>query len=149
MSREIKFRVWHKRKKKIFEVLSISLNLQSLWVRPFDTKGHINEELVFFSDVILMQYIGLKATNGEEICEGDIVRYFAQANNHGHPWGWEFTDDGVGVVRFLSGGYIITDKDESLVKVEIPQLFTNYEEVYLEVIGNIYENPELLKENAE
>ena len=69
------------------------------------------------SDV--MQYTGLKDKNGKEIYEGDIVR------------GKNLEDfDWVEVVRFLDNGWQPFIEHRAMTEFEI--------------IGNIYENPELL-----
>ena len=76
----------------------------------------------------LMQYTGLKDKNGKEIYEGDIVQ-------------GRIKDEGIdvkGIVVYCECGYyFIKDKDD---EVEICIISD------LEVIGNIYENPELLEE---
>ena len=69
---------------------------------------------------ILMQYTGLKDKNGKEIYEGDIIN-----------WTTEDVND---VVRFKDGTFMIGDVCSFNVSVS-----------NLEVIGNIYENPDLLK----
>lgn len=68
---------------------------------------------------VLMQYTGLKDKNGVEIYEGDIVRYTLD--------GELFTMNIEFVFQDNLTGYDITDENEP------------------EIIGNIYENPELLK----
>lgn len=78
-------------------------------------------------DLILMQYTGLKDKNGKEIYEGDIVE--SEKNmmfNQGKQ-----TDQ----VRFEDGAF----------KVATVNLSTITTSFYPEVIGNIYENPELLE----
>ena len=76
-------------------------------------------------DVDLMQYTGLQDKNGKEIYEGDIVR-----GKH-----WERFGNGE-VLWYLTGWYTYSDYLgwTCLRAVEGP-----------EVIGNIHENPELLK----
>lgn len=72
----------------------------------------------------VMQYIGLKDKNGKEIYEGDIVDLMTRS-------GKLFN----GVVRWSGIGF----------NVDPIGYFPEYEDE-LEVIGNIYKNPELLTE---
>jgi len=76
-------------------------------------------------DVVLMQYTGLKDKNGKEIYEGDIVKTDSGANQF-----VDYRNDfACFCLRFKTGG-------ASLSIDGAP----NYE-----IIGNIYENPNLLK----
>lgn len=70
----------------------------------------------------LMQFTGLRDKNGKEIYEGDILQY---TDNFNRPI--------TGVVQYLGNGFWIEEKDE-----------THYMPNDREVIGNIYENPELI-----
>lgn len=80
-------------------------------------------------DVIAMQYTGLKDKNGKEIYEGDIVIF---DNNP------KFDS----VVKWGDGGFKITLNKK---KGYIFPLNATYAET-CEIIGNIYENQELLEE---
>ena len=74
---------------------------------------------------IPMQYIGLKDKNGKEIYEGDIIECFGNYNK------------GIYIIDFYEGGFRpFADSDDGLP-------YPHPEEC--EVIGNIYENLELLK----
>lgn len=86
------------------------------------------------SDVVLMQYTGLKDKNGKEIYEGDIVRGFypglGQVKFGKHMTSTDFYASGA------YGWYIEAPNNEEY-SITIQD--------NTEVIGNIYENPHLLK----
>ena len=92
-----------------------------------------------FDDIVLMQSTGLKDKNGKEIFEGDIVqttRFLGRADEIGGFY--EYEKDYVGVVKVLEGAWVI---DTGSVAV---RLWSEIDEP--EVLGNIYENPELLED---
>lgn len=79
------------------------------------------------NDAIIMQYTGLKDENGKKIYEGDIVKTTFTRK--------DLYNDLLSVVTWSQELLCFTINNVSFV-------FGNY---HLEVIGNIYENPELLK----
>jgi uncharacterized phage protein (TIGR01671 family) len=145
--REIKFRAWEKNLKEIIPVDDINfenrmINTESAW-RLFD-------------EIELMQNTGLTDKNGKEIYEGDIIkREFEIGRVIIDPVSlgaedYEIEDSGyfIGVVSFRpSEGYVLNkckkfnDEDELQSKKSGVKLYANR----AEVIGNIYENPELLE----
>ena len=90
----------------------------------------INNGVLDGDDVEIMQYTGLKDKNGKEIYEGDIVK----------GKGLDFYNPDVTrvVVEWLGCGswYPFADNEDNM-----PYPYPEAEEV----IGNIYENPELLE----
>lgn len=126
MSREIKFKAWLKKQKKMVEVHKIDFQDRVI--------THYLDDLPFptlikcsFDDVELMQYTGLKDKNGKEIYDGDIMKVT--------PPIW--AKEGIFKVIYDNGRFIITDNK---VWQNIGTLVE-----YSEVIGNIYDNPELLE----
>lgn len=130
MSREIKFRAWLKEEKKIVNVETIDFTDKS--IQYLEKSEIINAYLlrrVSFDDVELMQYTGIKDKNGKEVYEGDIVILN------------DAEEENRCVVKYKYGSYILIDGDlrEDLSNVESHK--------FLEVVGNIYENKNLMEEN--
>lgn len=116
--REIKFRGFDKVGKEMFRVKMISFLEDGKFILS-GKGGSITSE-----DCVIMQYTGLKDKNGKEIFEGDIIE-----NDQ-----WKTSRFNV---VFNRGGFAITYPGDYLPKD------IKYAE-YFAVIGNIYENPELL-----
>ena len=120
--REIKFRAWNVATKKMIDLKKITplaLNM--------DTDGLF----IPFSDGLpLMQFTGLKDKNGKEIYEGDIVRITGKVMNRCEEFEVKWFEPAFGKVGHGKIIYPLYQSDEQ------------------EVIGNIYENPELLKESV-
>lgn len=159
MSREIKFRAWQKYHKKMLEVLDIGFKdgeVNSVKVKyPEDTIPPVvtykkNDEKFWIDDdcIKLMQYTGLKDKNGEEIYEGDIVKskmYLPIGDGSR-----ERVLSDKGVMCYDKLGILAIKTDEYNEKPCYSDFFHTIElsdcEFEIEVIGNIYENPELLEE---
>lgn len=115
MNREIKFRAW----------AITAKTMHPVWMKLDDEMGKY----------ILMQFTGLKDKNGKEIYEGDICRVFPinEFGSHEPKTGvmnWQAKWAGFGIDAEVSAPYEI----DQCVPPDMP----------IEVIGNIYENPELL-----
>lgn len=123
MNREIKFRMWHKKSKKMFDVESINFkdSVLNMW-------NSIVYTLSTFSldDVILMQYIGLHDKNGKEIYEGDILKSI------------QWND--IYLVKHIGTAYYLCRKGKN----GFNKITTWNNAEKSEVIGNMYDNPELL-----
>jgi hypothetical protein len=119
MKREIKFRAWIPNTGWLAEGFSIAMD-GTEW---YDDNGHSWP----VCDLEIMQFTGLHDKNGKEIYEGDIVQ-------------WEDTvDDGYGC------GYLTKIQEEVIFGGGAYNPISTMPSKYFEVIGNIYENPELLK----
>ena len=125
MTREIKFRAWDKETKSMIkEVWEIGLksNYNQSWLIG-DDKRTDNFEL--------MQYTGLKDKNGKEIYEGDIVK---SRDNHLFIINYEYGSFGAGWIKDDLVWYSSATK--------------SFDKKIFEVIGNIYENSELLNKRG-
>ncbi len=94
---------------------------------------HINHEGELYSDkdIVISQFTGLLDKNGKEIFEGHILRNEIVIDSFTHDVEPLVTYE-ILTIEWDRCGYFIKDGD----------LLGQYDE--LEIIGNIYENPELL-----
>jgi len=130
--RTIKFRAWDKIDREIREVISIDFPNEKFLLCGFDSKSVFYTRK--FNDIELMQYTGLKDKNGKEIYEGDIVNCNSKDNDI-----LEDFNKLVAEVIFDIGAFSVNFRDDYK-----PPLFDFFKE-NIEVIGNIYENKELLR----
>ena len=129
MSREIKFRAWHKEKKKMVSGSLI------FWFKAVAESG--KGESVF-NACEWMQYTGLKDKNGKEIYEGDIL----SPNKREVLWK---SNSRIGTVFNCAGWYTRSHKTDFTIPETLGCFtFGITQAEASEVIGNIYENPELI-----
>ena len=131
--REIKFRAWIPEEKSMVEVLVIDWHWGNIsFARNEKDKEWATIPTNNLDKVALMQYTGLKDSKGREIYEGDIATVECECGYKANmPVGWGYNGwrlEKQWSHRFPSG-----------------ELEFNHTE-RVEVIGDIYENPELLKE---
>jgi uncharacterized phage protein (TIGR01671 family) len=144
--REIKFRVWIKEESKMIYLddknndveinflSNLTSNHETYWEVNTKVSDHLHAHMTQYFDSrndenVLMQYTGLKDRNGKEIYEGDIL------NMTYHGSVSIVKPEIKGVVIFERCSFIIEENGISLGKIGRS----------LEVIGNIYMNPELLE----
>lgn len=137
--REIKFRAWHLKydqwpesSKKYTQQMDLNPCLGGGFNSDYECLVNNNHEGFSDPDTIWMQYTGLKDINGKEIYEGDVMESV------------EHEDNSRGKIVFERGCFLFEYegwREKLLQPIEIDDLIRKYNQV----IGNIYENPELLK----
>ncbi len=121
--RTIKFRVWEPNAKEmIYNGVYCHVSL--------DHNGVMNCT-GFPEDVIPLQYTGLKDKKGKDVFEGDIINIYVTEMINEILKAEVIFNDGAFCIKYPDGNI------SAFVKNEI------------EVIGNVYENPELLQKNNE
>ncbi|NTU74473.1 hypothetical protein HGB07_10205 [Candidatus Roizmanbacteria bacterium] len=130
--REVKFRAWHREYKAMGEVAKIDMwGSEDQYTFDLAFIGDLQEFDVLIGDIDLMQYTGLKDKNGKEIYEGDIV-----TTKFGRVCKVEW---------FESPSMLCWDLVPiAMFENPTPSKFDLWDSDNVEVIGNIYENPELL-----
>lgn len=146
MTREIKFRAWSNRDRCWIEAFSIhKTGLFSECINAhIEEPQHIAiadahwQDLSIQDDIMLMQFTGLYDKNGKEIYEEDVIEY-------------TFADTTLAIKKvnlpiiFTGGAFAIELLNNEPVYLRESITLSNRSANGIEVIGNIYQNPELIK----
>ncbi|MDU1629592.1 MAG: YopX family protein [Lactococcus lactis] len=133
-----KFRAWDKTENKMWNVETIYI--EDEWVKVNDGSIYgITKYLV--RDYVLMQSTGLKDITGDEIYEGDIVKVLV------HDIEPKIMKDKmyIGVVAYNQGTFDIKISKDTYLGI-IPEMYMLDIDCVFRILGNIYENPELLED---
>lgn len=136
MQDRFKYKVYDEDFKKCFD--AILIDQERAVVEWYNENGR--KRSAFISEVIVVQCTGLKDKNGKLIFEGDIVKVTASRDTSGY-----------GEVVYHQAGctYVICGFKENpcvLYPRRKGEFFLHLEQwLCTEIIGNIYENPELLE----
>lgn len=129
--KDLKFRVWD-----YVDYMSAPFNMQDLQ----------DKKIQFTSDCVVMQFVGFQDKNGVDIFEGDILEFADK-------WEWYRTSYGI-KMRFaepkrkaeLQKQYDAEPMERRVIEMPgcYEWILSSEVQTYWHVIGNIYENPELV-----
>ena len=136
-----KFRAWNKSTELMDEAILIDFYNEKIGILYANPISQVESVKTYsFDEVVLMQSTGLYDKNGKEIFEGDICRW---------------TDSEAFEGEIISDIFVVRYSDEYLKWIGEnnnsydDDLYDFRDDGELELIGNIYENPELLDEVEE
>lgn len=125
--REIKFRAWNTETKEMREVQRINTkNGQLLFAN-----SNLPTKKGYSHKYIVMQYTGLKDADGKGVYEGDILEFVAVKTK------W--------IVNYRNGAFTISYQNSN-INILYDCAIEDGILTHMKIIGNIYENPELLKQ---
>ena len=138
-----RYRAWIKTEKRMIEtddLLAIDYeNEEIVTQQVYFENGLPDDRDIYFYDfdeIELMQSTGLFDENGVEIFEGDIVQFEDCYEVS------DFLYINTGIIEWCQGGFHVTNRDS----VSMEDLLDG-DLLEVTIIGNIYENPELLEED--
>jgi uncharacterized phage protein (TIGR01671 family) len=129
--REIKFRAWNTHREIMYSAEEIGKDQLTLCPNNggfVNVCGQSFANSKYYKHIIPLQYTGLKDKNGKEIYEGDVIKNVCRGRIE---TGYE---NDTAIVKFAFGKFVETYWNCGLLDVVMN----------CEVIGNIYENPDLL-----
>lgn len=137
MNRPLKFRAWDTGKKEMFVPYELSFTKRGITVRG-GKEASTRKTYSLHDRTVLMQFAGLHDKNGKEIYEGDIVKYSVFERFH------EEESENIGKVEYVVHKNGRVGFAPMIWNTHVEDEFYNYEIENIEVIGNVWENPELL-----
>ena len=123
-----KFRVWGNIGKEFIDYCDVRMELTTGRIYAGDM-NYPGAMIDITDGVVLMQSTGLKDTNGVEIYEGDVLR----------------DSESIVIVKFVDGEFSVDYRTMGGKWRNYGSLFDYLEDYEGEIIGNIYENPELME----
>ena len=123
--KEFKMKAWLKKENKMVSIIGIDLNYQ--YIRYSDDRNLFKDDykIAEFKDIELLQFTGVKDKAGQEVYEADVIKF----------------NDGIDDIY----GLISYDDEDAVYCVS----YENVTEYLLnmagdfEIVGNIFENPNL------
>lgn len=123
--KELKIKAWLKKEKKMVSIIGIDFNYEYIRYTEDDNLFNSDYKVAEFKDIELLQFTGLKDNGGQELYEADVIKF----------------NDGVDDIY----GLISYDDEDGAYRVSYENITEHLleREGDFEIVGNIFENPDL------
>lgn len=123
--KELKIKAWLKKEKKMVAIIGIDFNYEYIRYTEDDNLFNSDYKVAEFKDIELLQFTGLKDNGGQELYEADVIKF----------------NDGVDDIY----GLISYDDEDGTYRVSYENITEHLSdrEGDFEIVGNIFENPDL------
>ena len=123
--KELKIKAWLKKEKKMVAIIGIDFNYEYIRYTEDDNLFKSDYKVAEFKDIELLQFTGLKDNGGQELYEADVIKF----------------NDGVDDIY----GLISYDDEDGTYRVSYENITEHLSdrEGDFEIVGNIFENPDL------
>ena len=123
--KEFKMKAWLKKENKMVSIIGIDLNYQ--YIRYSDDGNLFKDDykIAEFKDIELLQFTGAKGKAGQEVYEADVIKF----------------NDGIDDIY----GLISYDDEDAVYCVSYENVTEHLSNMAgdFEIVGNIFENPDL------
>ena len=123
--KEFKMKAWLKKEKKMVAIIGIDFNYEYIRYTEDDNLFNENYKTAEFKNIELLQFSGVKDKAGQELYEADVIKF----------------NDGIDDIY----GLISYDDEDGAYRVSYENITEHLSEREgdFEIIGNIFENPDL------
>lgn len=123
--KEFKMKAWLKKEKKMVAIIGIDFNYEYIRYTEDDNLFNENYKTAEFKNIELLQFTGLKDNGGQELYEADVIKF----------------NDGIDDIY----GLISYDDEDGTYRVSYENITEHLSDLEgdFEIVGNIFENPDL------
>ncbi|EUB15662.1 YopX family protein [Fusobacterium sp. CM22] len=123
--KEFKMKAWLKKEKKMVAIIGIDFNYEYIRYTEDDNLFNSDYKTAEFKDIELLQFSGVKDKAGQELYEADVIKF----------------NDGIDDIY----GLISYDDEDGAYRVSYENITEHLleREGDFEIVGNIFENPDL------
>lgn len=123
--KELKIKAWLKKENKMVSIIGIDFNYEYIRYTEDDNLFNENYKTAEFKNIELLQFTGLKDNGGQELYEADVIKF----------------NDGIDDIY----GLISYDDEDGTYRVSYENITEHLSdrEGDFEIVGNIFENPDL------